>query len=544
MRNRIAKRNRNLALLVTALVLAATICVAAFKGTGDDPEEVAVHVVESAYEYSDSDEAKNPITIDEVPEKEPLRKVFTIGKGDSIYRILTANGISSQEAYRIINAVKPVFNLAKILPGHELDLIYSPEGEELLEIVYEISYLESLGITFDGEDIKAERKNVERVLSASYNGNLKEINTRINKGDSVYDLLSRLGICDYQIDLAIRASKKVFSLGDIVPEHGLTIWVTQEKPVRLGKLSYEIDSITFMDIVPQDGTFRADIRKLDVETVYERAEGQITSSLYESGIQAGLAPEIVMGLTDIFAWDINFFTDIRPGDSYSLIYEKLFVEGEFKGFGRVVAARFVNQGNDHVAVYYSNGERTRGYYDPTGKPIRKLFLKAPLNYRRISSRFTYHRMHPVFHVDRPHLGVDYAAPSGTPVVALGDGKVIFKGWNGGFGECIKVKHRGDYVTYYGHLSRYARGLRKGKYVEQGQVIGYVGSTGVSTGPHLDFRVRYKGKFINPLRLKPVAGDPLKGEDLASFREISVRRLAMLDDHGLNIAADSSKNKLN
>jgi len=247
-----------------------------------------------------------------------------------------------------------------------------------------------------------------------------------------------------------------------------------------------------------------------------------------------------MDLTDIFAWDINFFTDIRDGDTYTVLYEKYYVGDTFKGYGRVIAARFINQGQKHVAVYFNDGNGTRGYYDEKGKPIQKLFLKAPLNYRRISSGFTYHRMHPVFHKVRPHLGVDYAAPTGTPVVALGDGKIIFKGWSNGFGESIRIKHRNGYISYYGHFSRYARGMKKEKKVDQGQVVGYVGMTGVATGPHLDFRIKYNGKFINPLKLKSVTGPPLKGANLASFKENSTKNLAMLDDPSLNIAPKLSK----
>ena len=249
---------------------------------------------------------------------------------------------------------------------------------------------------------------------------------------------------------------------------------------------------------------------------------------------------MVMDLTDIFAWDINFFTDIRDGDTYTVLYEKYYVGDTFKGYGRVVAARFMNQREEHVALYFEDGSGNKGYYDDQGKPIQKLFLKAPLNYRRISSGFTYHRMHPVYHKMRAHLGVDYAAPTGTPIVALGDGKVILKGWTNGFGKSIQIKHRNNYVTYYGHLSRYAKGIDKGRQVSQGQVIGYVGMTGVATGPHLDFRVRYNGNFINPLKLKSVTGPPLKGTELAAFKDISTKRLAMLVDPALNIAVKLSK----
>ncbi|HOO45370.1 MAG TPA: M23 family metallopeptidase, partial [Deltaproteobacteria bacterium] len=191
-------------------------------------------------------------------------------------------------------------------------------------------------------------------------------------------------------------------------------------------------------------------------------------------------------------------------------------------------------------VYFDNHKGVSGYYDAQGKPIQKLFLKALLNYRRISSGFSYNRMHPVYHKMRPHLGVDYAAPTGTPIVALGDGKVVYKGWSNGFGESLRIQHRNGYITYYGHLSRYAKGMSKGKQVKQGQVIGYVGATGVATGPHLDFRVKSGGSFINPLKLKSVTGPALKGNELNEFKEKAAGSLVMLDDPSLNNGSISSR----
>jgi murein DD-endopeptidase MepM/ murein hydrolase activator NlpD len=247
-----------------------------------------------------------------------------------------------------------------------------------------------------------------------------------------------------------------------------------------------------------------------------------------------------MDLADIFGWDINFFTEIQDGDTFTVLYEKYNVQDKFKGYGRVLAARFVVKGVEHLAVYYDNNKGMHGYYDEHGKPIRKLFLKAPLNYRRISSGFSYHRLHPVFHVQRPHLGVDYAAPSGTPVVALGEGRISACGWSGGFGKAITIMHPGGYITHYGHLRGFAKGITKGRRVAQGDVIGYVGATGIATGPHLDFRVQYRGKFTNPLHLEPVNGPSLKGPVLARFRQQSLKELTLLDDLSLDKSLKAGK----
>ena len=524
--------------IMLALVLICCISWYLLKDYGGEEETVVVptHVAEPDQEYSEliPDKEEAP------PEQKPIRKESTINKGDSFYKILQENGIAQRQAHDILMAAKEVFDLSKVLPGNELVLVFSADNQNLIELDYEISDHYRLNVFIDDEDIRAQKTPVERILHSTYDGALEQLDFTIKQGDHLYGILHNSGVGDYQIDLIVKSVKKVYNLSDIVPGNTMSIWVTQETPVKLARLTYEIDSLNFLEVKPDNGSFKANKHTLEVEVRYERAEGSISNSLYESAIQAGLSPEVVMDLTDIFAWDINFFTDIRDGDTYTVLYEKYYVGDTFKGYGRVVAARFMNQGEEHVALYFEDGSGIKGYYDDQGKPIQKLFLKAPLNYRRISSGFTYHRMHPVYHKMRAHLGVDYAAPTGTPIVALGDGKVILKGWSNGFGKSIQIKHRNNYVTYYGHLSRYAKGIDKGRQVSQGQVIGYVGMTGVATGPHLDFRVRYNGNFINPLKLKSVTGPPLKGTELAAFKDISTKRLAMLVDPALNIAVKLSK----
>ncbi len=498
--------------------------------TGQEGQDLPVHEVEQGHDYS---------SLASLPEAsgESIRKVSTIAKGDSLYAILQQNGVSNRQAYDILNAVKPVFDFSKIVPGRELVLVFSPDNQDLTGIEYSVSDISQIIVSIDGENIQAQKQEIAKVLTPEYTGRLRQIDYIVAKGDNLYNVLRSQGVCDYQIDLVIKSVKKVYNLSGIIPGNAMNIWITEEEPVRLARLTYEIDYLNLLEVVPENGSYKASRQTFEVDVQHERAEGTITTSLYESAIQAGLPPEVVMALSDIFAWDINFFTDIRQGDHYTVVYERYYVKGAFRGYGRVVAARFINQGTPHVALYFNDGNGISGYYDEGGKPIRKLFLKAPLNYRRISSGFTHKRKHPIYHVARPHLGVDYAAPTGTPVVALGDGVVTFRGTNGGFGKSIQITHRGGYVTYYGHLSGYAKGIKKGARVSQGEVIGYVGSTGVSTGPHLDFRVRLNGKFINPLSLKPVNGPSLKGESLARFREFSAQRMAMLDDSSLNRTAE-------
>lgn len=354
----------------------------------------------------------------------------------------------------------------------------------------------------------------------------------VKKGDNLSNILSAYGVSGGQIALVAKSVRMICDLASLNPGNAVKIWLSREMPVRLVRMNYEIDGLNELEVENEGGVFTARKKTHAAEVRLVKAQGHIKSNLYESAVGTGLPHEIVMDLTDIFAWDINFFTDIREGDSYTILYEEYYVQEAFKGYGKIVAASFVNQGEERIAIHYRDRKESEGYYDAEGRPIRKLFLKAPLNFRRISSGFTRQRRHPIFRVMKPHLGVDYAAPSGTPVVSLGKGTVLFKGWSGGFGKSIRIQHPSGHVTHYGHLSSFARGLVKGSRVDQGEVIGHVGSTGISTGPHLDFRVELKGKFINPLVLGPVDSQPLHQEALNRFKELSVERLAMLNGLGL------------
>lgn len=249
-----------------------------------------------------------------------------------------------------------------------------------------------------------------------------------------------------------------------------------------------------------------------------KAEFTITSSLWQAISSQDLPIELALELSEIYAWTINFFA-LQPGDSVRVLYDEQFVEDSRIGIGRIYAAHFYH-GKRWLPAYYLDAGKASGYYDAEGNSLRKTFLKAPLNYKRISSHFTYARKHPVYHVVRPHTGVDYAAPAGTPVVALGDGVVTFKAYKGGGGNTIKIRHNSTYETGYLHLSKYAKGLQVGKYVKQGEVIGYVGSTGASTGPHLDFRVWKHGTPVNPLTLDSPSAEPVPADMRQAYDSIA------------------------
>lgn len=251
-----------------------------------------------------------------------------------------------------------------------------------------------------------------------------------------------------------------------------------------------------------------------VEVRERVSEAEITSSLWNAITDNNLNINLAGDLSDIYAWTIDFF-GIQKGDGFKVYYTEKYVDGECIGIGAIKAAVFHHNGKDFPAFKYDTLDY-HGYWDAEGRSLRKAFLKAPLNFRRISSNFTYTRRHPIYKTVRPHTGVDYAAPKGTPVWSIGDGKVVFKAYKGGGGHTVKIKHNSVYSTAYLHLSGYAKGLKLGDHVKQGQVIGYVGSTGASTGPHLDFRVWKNDKPINPLTMESPSVEPLPEKCMGGF----------------------------
>jgi murein DD-endopeptidase MepM/ murein hydrolase activator NlpD len=255
--------------------------------------------------------------------------------------------------------------------------------------------------------------------------------------------------------------------------------------------------------------------------------GTVTSSLFEAVREAGGNAELAVGLADIFACDIDFCKEVQKGDTFRAVVEERRVDGQRVGFGQILAASFVNGGDTHLGLAARDARGKWAYYDPTGRPLRKLFLRAPLSFLRITSAYTASRLHPILHVRRPHYGVDYAAPIGTPVWSVGDGVVAERGRNKAAGNYVTVRHNDTYLTRYNHLSRFAKGIRKGTKVDQGQVIGYVGRTGYATGPHLDFRMYAHGRPINSLKNTSITAAAMPASRLAAFKRRTAPLLATL-----------------
>ena len=295
------------------------------------------------------------------------------------------------------------------------------------------------------------------------------------------------------------------------------------------RFEYDIDRDEQLIISRDVATFSVEKIPIPYTTKTARVRGVIESSLFEAVTDTGESEVLAMNLADIFAWDIDFILDIRKGDSFQALVEKRYRDGQPAGYGRILAAEFTNKGTTFQAFLYKDGDRRLDYYDADGRSLRKAFLKAPLSFSRISSGFTMRRFHPITKTWKSHPAIDYAAPRGTPIKSVGDGVIIKKGYTRGNGNYIKIRHNSSYETIYLHMKGFAKGIAKGKRVAQGQRIGYVGSTGLATGPHLCFRMYKNGAPVNPHRVKAPATKPISGASRAEFDIHAAKLMAELTD---------------
>lgn len=351
----------------------------------------------------------------------------------------------------------------------------------------------------------------------------------IGKGDFFGSIMENFGVGANQVQKILKASEGVFDVRKIKLGSQYEVLVEKDTLGEAAFFVYELDNLSYAVVSLKDSLY-ARIYEKEVEAVLKRARATISTSLWNDVQQAGIPPLMALRLSDVYDCTIDFF-GLQKGDWFEVMYEELMHEGEYMGLGKIYYAQFNHAGKTYDAIRFNAGENSSVFWNGKGESLKKAFLKAPLNFTRISSRFTYARKHPVLKIVRPHTGVDYAAPSGTPVVALGDGVVTHRGWAGGGGNTIKIKHPGNYVTSYMHLRGYAKGIVKGSRVTRGQLIGYVGSTGLSTGPHLDFRVYKNGKPIDPLKMESPSVEPVSKEDMPAFLAQMERYKFQMDSLG-------------
>ncbi len=350
---------------------------------------------------------------------------------------------------------------------------------------------------------------------------------KVKSGDNLARLFKRANVKPQQLDELMNSGAKVKTLTRIFPKD--IIRILSDNNGILQALRYDIDHKSYLMVEREHGVLVAKTYNHLIETREAHASGEIESSLFLAAQEAGISQNIIMELANVFGWDIDFALDIRKGDTFTVLYEELYRNGEKISDGKVLAAEFINAGKTYRAVRYTNPQTNRSeYFTPDGKSMRKAFLRSPVNFTRISSRFSTSRYHPVLHKFRSHKGVDYAAKRGTPILAAGDGKVIFKGRKGGYGKVMILQHGSKYTTLYAHLKTYNRKLRKGSKVKQGQTIAYVGSSGLATGPHLHYEFRVNGSHRNPLTVRLPISNPVPKRYMADFELTTTPVFAQLD----------------
>lgn len=372
----------------------------------------------------------------------------------------------------------------------------------------------------DGSSVESGPEDEESGKS----GEIPVIRGRVARGATMAGILaqaSEAGSEDY-----VKAARRVFSLRSFRAGQPYVV-VTDPATGRVSRFEYEIDDRRRLIV---EGLDKPSARLEDIEysVMLDNVSGVVDSNLFQAMADVGESPQLALKLVELFGSEINFIKDLREGDSFRVLVEKRHRNGQAAGYGRILAATFTNRGKTYEAFLFGARNGKPQYYNRRGENLHKTLLQAPLSVTRVTSRFSQNRFHPILGRGRPHLGVDYGAPTGTPVKAVGDGVVSKRGWAGGYGHQIVIRHNSSLESLYAHLSGYARGLREGKRVRQGEVIGYVGSTGLSTGPHLDFRLRQNGSFINPARAINPRSEPVPAKSRKAFENSVAASLAYLD----------------
>lgn len=367
------------------------------------------------------------------------------------------------------------------------------------------------------EDIQIDTVIVikEPVLKYGFPVDSFNLETGVVKSNQyLSQILNAKGVGMGDIDKIARKSESIFDVRKIKSGNNFTFFLTPDSANEARYFVYE-NSATEYTVYELFDSLKIYQGKKEIQTRLRTAQGVVESSLWNAMVGSGQDPMLALELSDIFAWTIDFFA-IQKGDRFRVIYDEQFVDSTSIGIGEIYAVQFDHYGEENYAFIFDQDNRM-DYFDEKGNSLRKAFLKAPLKFSRISSRFSNSRMHPVLRIRRPHHGIDYAAPKGTPVMSIGDGTVIARAYQRlGGGNYIKIKHNSVYTTTYMHLSGFGKGVTTGSRVKQGQVIGYVGSTGLATGPHLDFRVHKNGSPIDPLKVKAPPVDPVKEENILRY----------------------------
>jgi murein DD-endopeptidase MepM/ murein hydrolase activator NlpD len=358
----------------------------------------------------------------------------------------------------------------------------------------------------------------------------KQINStegNVRSGDSFCSILSNHGLSSLTISECVEAFKPVFNCRKLSP--GDEYSIKTDGNGNILKLTIQTDLVTIYHLSKEGKKLLPSKDKVYLSKKVAKVSGVIEDSLFGAIDKAGEHDQVAIDFAEIFAWDIDFRHGLQKGDQFALIIEKYFKDDQFFCYGKIKAAEFNNQGKVYRAIYFKDPKGQVGYYTPGGISIRRSFLRSPLKFTRISSGYSKQRFHPILQQYKPHLGIDFAAPQGTPVLTVGDGVVVEKGWKNGNGNTVSVRHPLGYETMYNHLSGFGKTIKVGKRIQQKDIIGYVGATGLATGPHLDYRMKKNGLFVNPLQEKFPPGFPVDNAYRHLFAETSRKMIAQLEE---------------
>ena len=360
----------------------------------------------------------------------------------------------------------------------------------------------------------------------------------VANGDTLSTVFAKVGLPQATVHDVLASSKEAKQFARL--KVGQRLEFELDDQGNLAQLRSQLNKLESVQL-ERSGTsyvFKKEQLKPDVSTAY--AYGRIESSLFLAAKRAGLSHNLTMDLANVFGYDIDFAMDIRKGDSFEVIYEQKTVAGDRVGTGNILAARFTNRGKSYTAVRYTNKQGNSSYYTADGQSMRKAFIRTPVDFARISSRFSNGRKHPILNKIRAHKGVDYAAARGTPIKSAGDGKVLLAGRKGGYGNTVVIQHGNRYRTLYAHMQGFAKGVRNGSSVKQGQIIGYIGTTGLSTGPHLHYEFQVDGVHVDPLGLKLPMADPIAKNEKQRFLQLSNPLMALMDEERATMLAMKSE----
>ena len=367
--------------------------------------------------------------------------------------------------------------------------------------------------------------------------NLTQQVVTVRSGDSLSLIFDRSGFTPRQLYEVVSQSEHGDNFGRLLPGKEITFYANDAG--ELIQLSYQVTPLQSYVANKTESGYKSELIVREPESYLVVKAGEIESSFYVAGLNSGLSDNLIMQLAGIFGWDIDFALEIRKSDTFSVVYEDRYLDGESIGEGNILAAEFVNQGRTYQAIRHTDSEGRSAYYTPEGESMRKAFLRTPLDIFWISSHFNPNRRHPILNTIRAHNGTDYAANTGTPVKATGDGRITSARYSSSYGNVIEIQHGQNYKTLYAHLNGFARGISTGDTVQQGEVIGYVGMTGLASGPHLHFEFHHNGVVKNPVTVDLPNGAPLSAEELPEFQQVASSMIELLDNPAFQYAEESA-----